>query len=150
MAGISFATVVAPMLGARRIAFTEKVGGDNKKLTCRFSIPFGESFLVIEEMTTTGATLQRGIEAVLQNNSGATPLDFVGAFLTRCSDFPPELKSRELVPVISLSKLGVHYGEWKTGNCPLCKQGSKPIENCKRIWPALLRTIKHPTYPIEP
>ena len=149
LAGIPFATAIALRLGARRVGFTEKVGGD-KELICRFDLSPGENFLMIEEMTTTGATPRRGIEAVLKRNPEAIPLDVVGAFLVRCHHCPPELQGRELVSLVSLPDLDVHYNEWDPLDCPLCKKGSKPVEDCKWVWLALLRTMTDPTYPLEP
>ncbi len=149
MAGIPLATIIAPMLGAKRVGFNEKIGG-SKELVCRFNLSPGENFLMVEEMTTTGGTPQRGIEAVLKKNPDADPLPFVGAFLIRCDNYPPDLGGRELVSLVSLPDLGVRYNEWNPLDCPLCKNGSPLIENCKQVWSALLRTMEDPTYPLEP
>ena len=46
---------------------------------------------MVEEMTTTGATPQRAIDAILKKNPEAQILDTVVAFLVRCEDRPPEL-----------------------------------------------------------
>ena len=46
MVGIPFATAVAPMLGARRVGFTEKVG-EGKELICRLDMLPGENFLIV-------------------------------------------------------------------------------------------------------
>ena len=148
MAGIPFATALAPCIGASRIGFNEKVRGSDKDLICRFDIPYGQNFLIIEEMTTTGQTPQRGIDAVLDKNPEAIPLGLVGSFLIRCSAFPPFLKTRELVSLISLPELGVRYNEWEKADCPLCAAGSRAIKNCKRVWPNLLRTMRDPTFAI--
>ena len=106
---------------------------------------------MVEEMTTLGATPQRGIEAVEKKNPEAMALNIVGAFLTRCDSRPPELKGKELVSLISLPGLGVHYNEWDAERCPLCVVGSKPIPNCKRVWRNLLRTMEETTFafPVE-
>ena len=142
MAGIPFATANARHMRARKIGFTEKVDG---KLICRFDIPPGNNFLIIEEMTTTGRTPQRSINAVLEKNPEAVPLDVVGAFLIRCDDHPPELLGREIISLVSLPKLGINYSEWTEAECPLCQTGSMAIDNCKRVWKSLLRTMWEPT-----
>lgn len=147
MAGIPFATACAMFLGIRRVGFTEKAGGD-KELTCRFDVPARERFIVIEEMTTTGATSQRGIEAVLERNPKAVPLDVVGSFLIRCDEQPPALRGKSLISLISLPELGIHYGEWEPSDCPLCKKGSRLIKNCKQVWSDLLQTMDDPNHSI--
>lgn len=151
MAGISLATMVASYMGATRIGFNEKIVGGDKDFVCRFDIPSGQNLLMIEEMTTTGATPQRGIDVVMKKNPGAIPLDVVGAFLIRCGDHPPALHGRELISLVSLRELDVHYNEWEEGKCPLCDAGSRPIKNCKQVWKNLLRTMQEPTFtfPIE-
>ena len=149
MAGIPFATVLARHVGAKRIGFNEKTGGgDGKDLICRFDLQSWETFLVVEEMTTSGGTPARGIEAVLKKNPRATALDLVGACLTRCGAKSPELPGREIVSLVSLPELGIRYNEWEAGSCPLCKAGSRAITDCKRVWPDLLRTMREPTHQV--
>ncbi len=146
MAGIPFATAVARHLGVKHAGFTEKVG--EKDLICRFNLGPADTFLMIEEMTTTGGTPMRGIEAVLKKNPRATALDWVGAGLTRCEARPAELKGREIISLVSLPSLNVHYSEWQEGHCPLCQAGSRAIKDCKRVWSSLLQTMGDPTAPI--
>lgn len=146
MAGIPFATVVGQMIGAGSIGFTEKV--DDKNLFCRFDLPSGSRVLEIEEMTTSGATPQRAIDAILKKNPTAEVLGVVGAFLIRCDRNPLDLPGRTLVPVISLPELGVVFNEWDVSECPLCREGSRPIANCKRVWRDLLETMNDPARPI--
>ncbi|MEK7586474.1 MAG: hypothetical protein AAB453_01230 [Patescibacteria group bacterium] len=141
MAGIPFATTLAGCFNHNvNLGFTEKV--NEKDLICRFEIEPGQSVLMVEEMTTTGATPQRAIDAILKKNPEAQILDTVVAFLVRCEDRPPELAGRELLSLISLPHLGVNYHEWEPNNCPLCQQGSRVIKNCKRVWGDLLKTMK--------
>ena len=139
MAGIPFATEVARSWEINRIGFNEKVG--DKELICRFDLSPGEKFLIVEEMTTTGGTPQRGIDAVLKKNPTAVALPIVAAFLTRCGHRPTELQGRELISLVSLPELNVEYSEWEPDNCPLCSSGSTPISNCKRVWSDLLKTM---------
>jgi len=151
MAGVPFATAVALSLNkwATRVGFTEKVGP--KKLICRFDLPAGKKFLMIEEMTTSGATPMRGIHAVLKKNPAAKSLPFVAAFLIRCESRPPELDGKEIISLVSLPELGVKYNEWDVVNslCPLCDAGSPAVTNCKRVWPDLLRSMNDPTHPVD-
>lgn len=147
MAGIPLATIVACQIYADRVGFTEKVG--DKELICRYDLPVGAKVLLIEEMTTTGGTPQRGIDAILTRNPKAEILPYVGALLTRCNDNPIELHSASLISIVSLPKLGIHFHEWDASECPLCQKGSQAISNCKRVWNQLLQTITDPTYSIR-
>jgi orotate phosphoribosyltransferase len=145
MAGIPLATVVASMLDAKHVAFTEKKGGD-KELISRFDVPPGETVLLIEEMTTTGGTSQRGIDAILAKSPEAVIIPVVGAFLIRCTKNPAELRSARIVPVLDLPALGVVFNEWEPDTCPLCEAGSRAITNCKQVWSDLLRTMQEPDH----
>lgn len=142
MAGIPIAVTVAPILGARHVGFTEKKG--DKELICRFEVPPGARVLLIEEMTTTGGTPQRGIDAIIAKNPDAVIDDVVGAFLIRCSRRPEGLHRAELVPVVDLLAMGIRFNEWEPSECPLCAAGSFAIENCKRVWHDLLATMENP------
>lgn len=144
VAGIPLATAVAPLIGARNVGFTEKIG-DN--LVCRFDVPAGEMVLRIEEMTTTGGTPARAGAAILEKNPHAEILPLVGAFLARCGDKPPALGGAQIVPIVSLPQLGIEFNEWKPDECPLCKQGSRSIKNCKRVWGHMIRSMDDPTHP---
>lgn len=151
MAGISLATVVGPLVGARHVGFTEKASGVQQGLICRFEVDSGDRVLLVEEMTTTGGTPQRGIWAIGAKNPQAVILPHVGVFLTRCPSKPPELRDNaELVPVINLPELGVTLNEWSADKCPLCDDGSKVIENCKLVWRDLLQTMQDPTHVVPP
>lgn len=146
MAGIPIATIVAPMVWARNVGFTEKTG--EKDLICRFDIEPKHNVLVVEEMTTTGDTPQRAIDAILARNPQAGILPFVGAFLIRCGKNPPGLHNAGLVPVIDLPDIGITFNEWEPGECPLCSHGSRAITNCKRVWKDLLITMTQPEHPV--
>ena len=146
MAGVPIATITGGILGAKRVAFTEK-GDDNKGLVCRFEVGPGSRVLLIEEMTTTGGTPQRGIEAIRKRNPDVHIIPMIGAFLIRCEKRLPGLEAT-LVPVIDLPSIGVKFNEWGPEDCPLCKAGSRAIKNCKRVWWDLLRTMKEPNHQI--
>lgn len=146
MAGIPFATAVGIRLNAKHVGFTEKKG--NTDLVCRFDMQPGARVLHIEEMSTTGGTPQRSINAVLAKNPDAQILPYVGAFLTRCSRKVPDLTSAEFVPVIDLTTLDVSFGQWRAAECPLCAMGSKVLTNPKKVWWSLLKNMHNPGSPI--
>ena len=145
MAGGPIATAVAPILGAENIGFTEKKG-DN--LVCRFDLEPEARVVIVEEMTTSGATPRRQMNAILAKNPKARIIPIVGAFLSRCGSNPPELQGAKLVSVVNLPKLGIVFREWEPENCPLCKMGSRAISNCKLVWKDLLLTMADPTHPV--
>lgn len=146
MAAIPISTVVGIKMGVERVGFTEKIG--DKDQICRFDVAPGATFLNIEEMTTTGETPQRVIDAVIKKNPGAISLPIVGAFLIRCEHHPAALLGKELVPLVDLPKLGVHHHEWKPEECPLCATGSRSITNVKKVWFDFLKTMTDPTHEI--
>ncbi len=144
MAGIPLAVAVAQSIRAERVAFTEKKG--DKELICRYDVAPGETVLLIEEMTTTGQTPQRAADAILARNPEANILPWVGAFLRRCPSTTPELHDREIVSLVGLPELEIRFNEWYKASCPLCIAGSRAIENCKRVWPDLLATMRNPDH----
>ncbi len=146
MAAIPFGTLVSLRMGITRTGFTEKTG-NNKDLICRFDMPRGAVFLDIEEMTTTGETPQRVIDAVTKKNPGTESLPFIGALLSRCERKPLALQGREIIPLIDLPRLGVTFKEWGE-DCPLCAAGSPILKNTKSVWFDFLRTMEDPTYEI--
>ena len=145
MAAIPFATVVGMRMNALRVGFTEKVGSVDH--ICRFDIPDGAEFLDVEEMTTSGGTPQRLIDAIIKKNPGVKSLPFIGAFLIRCERRPAALLGKEIIPLIDLPELGIDYGRWGT-DCPLCAKGSRVITNVKKVWFDFLRTMEDPAYEI--
>lgn len=145
MAGIPFATVVGIMMKARQVGFTEKVG--EKDQICRFDMAPGTKFLDIEEMTTSGETPQRLIDAVIKKNPGTESFPFIGAFLIRCERRPAALLGKEIIPLIDLPELGITYHKWGA-ECPLCAAGSRVLTNVKRVWPDFLHTMEDPTHVI--
>lgn len=146
MAGIPFATAVGMELGAKQVGFTEKAG--DKELVCRFDMEPGAQVLHIEEMTTTGGTPQRGIDAVLARNPDVHIIPIVGAFLIRCERRPAELRSAELLPVVDALQYDLAFRQWEANICPLCESGSLAITNVKRVWRGLLKTMNDPHHVI--
>jgi len=145
MAGIPFATTVASILGAENIGFTEKQGGNDKNLICRLDVEPGETVLLIEEMTTSGQTPQRAMDAILKKNPEAKIIRSVGAFLIRCTAHPSDLRAA-LVPVISLPDLQIFFREMDPDKCTLCETGSRAIPNPKLVWKHLLATMTDPDH----
>ena len=150
MAGIPFATMVGMRLKARRVGFTEKDDSKNnpESLVCRFDMIPGSRVLMIEEMSTTGGTPQRGINAVLAKNPEAEIIPYVGALLTRCPKRAPELTSAEFLPLIDLSTFDVGFHQWAPAVCPLCASGSRVVTNVKKVWREFLRNMGNPSHEI--
>ena len=114
--GIVVGQEVARLLNIRSI-FTERVDG---KMTLRrgFELSEGEKVLVVEDVTTTGGSVKEVIEIVKER--GANPVG-VGAVVDRSGgtiDFG--------VPYFSLVAMEVH--NYTPEECPMCKQGSKPVK----------------------
>ncbi len=147
MAGVQFAAMVGMHIGSRRVGFTEK-GKTPTDLICRFDMEPGSMVLLIEEMSTTGATPQRGIDAVLAQNPGVEIIPYVGAFLTRCGRITPELRSAEFIPLIDLSNFDVGFHTWEPSECPLCASGSRVMGNIKKVWAHALHNMIDPSYEI--
>ena len=145
MAGIPFSTLVGVKMDVTRVGFTEKMS-DNKTQICRFDLPPGDVILDVEEMTTSGETPQRVIQAVMTKNPEVKSLPFIGALLIRCNRKPATLGGKELVPLIDLPELGVKYDEWPRPECPHCANGSRLIVNTKKVWFDLLQTMRDPTH----
>lgn len=144
MAGIPFATVVGMKLGVPHVGFTEKVG--DKEQICRFDVPDGTVFLDIEEMTTSGETPQRVIDAVITKNPGARSVHVVGALLSRAGTTHPEaLLGKRIISLVTPEGVGADYHKWAKPNCPLCAAGSRVLTNPKKVWAGFLRTMQDPT-----
>lgn len=146
MAGIPLATLVAVELWATNVFFTEKKA--DGELFCRFDVPPECNAVFVEEEVSTGGTPQRVVGAVRERNPDIVVVPFIGVFLTRCGTKSELLPKMELVPIIDLREIGVVFNEWEPKQCPLCAEGSRPIENCKDVWKDLLLTTKDPNHPI--
>jgi len=114
--GIVVGQEVARQLNVRSI-FTERVDG---KMTLRrgFELKEGEKVLVVEDVTTTGGSVKEVIEIVKQRGAD---LMGVGAVVDRSGgtvDFG--------VPYFSLVTMKVE--NYEPDQCPMCRQGSKPVK----------------------
>lgn len=97
--------------------FTEK-GEDKTMILKRFSFPGGTKILVFEDVMTTGSTTLKSIAAL--EEAGANVLPFVGVILNRSGE--THLDNRLIIPLMN-----VPMHNWDPAECPLCKQGSKPL-----------------------
>jgi len=146
MAGIPFATVTGIKMGVPRVGFTEKIG--DKEQVCRFDLPPRSVFLDIEEMTTSGETPQRVIDAVIKKNQDAESVQFIGALLNRGVARPDTLHGKEIVHLVTLEEVGVDYHRWAPASCPLCAADSRVLTNPKKVWADFLRTMQNPAHEI--
>ena len=116
MGGVIIGHEMGRAFGTRAI-FTERVDG---KVTLRrgFSVSKGEKVLVVEDVITTGLSTREVIESLKQ--SGAE-------IVTVCSLVDRSAGKVDFgVPRFSLLSLEVK--SYKPEECPLCKNGSKPIK----------------------
>lgn len=109
--GILLAHEVGKSLGTRAI-FTER---ENGKMTLRrgFVIKPGERVLVVEDIVTTGGSIQEVIEVVREHGGQVIG---VGMLVDRSGG-----KANFDIPAKSLLQLDVTT--FKPEECPLCKQG---------------------------
>ncbi|MFZ3173010.1 MAG: orotate phosphoribosyltransferase [Carboxydocellales bacterium] len=111
MGGIIVAFEIGRQLGVRTI-FTERENGA-MSLRRNFSIAPGEKVLVVEDVVTTGGSVQEVIK-VVQAKGGQ--LVGVGVLVDRSNgqvDFGIPVKAVLQMEVVS----------WEPENCPLCQQG---------------------------
>jgi orotate phosphoribosyltransferase len=110
--GIVIGQEVARSLGVRAM-FTER---ESNTMTLRrgFSVAAGERVLVVEDITTTGGSVQEVVDAAAR--AGATVVG-VGAIIDRSGG-----KARFNVPFKPLACLEV--ATFSEAECPLCRQGT--------------------------
>jgi orotate phosphoribosyltransferase len=111
MGGIIVAFEVGRQLGVRTI-FTERENGA-MSLRRNFSIAPGEKVLVVEDVVTTGGSVQEVIKVVREKGG---QLVGVGVLVDRSNgqvDFGIPVKAVLQMEVVS----------WEPENCPLCQQG---------------------------
>lgn len=111
MGGVVLAFVTAKALGARAL-FAEKGGEGEMFVREGLTVNPGERFLAVEDVVTTGRSVQRAIQAA--ENKGAKCVA-VGAIIDRSqgADFG--------VPFKALTRL--EFPTYAPPNCPLCAQG---------------------------
>lgn len=114
MGGITAAYELGRQLGVRAI-FTER---ENNVMTLRrgFEIEAGERILIMEDVVTTGKSSME-TAAVLEGYGGKVL--GIGCVVDR--------KSSEInLPIYSALEL--EFETYDSDNCPLCKDGSKPVK----------------------
>ncbi len=117
MGGVLVSYDVAKALGENiRAIFAERVDG---KLTLRrgFSIDKNDRVLVVEDVVTTGKSVNETLDLVREYSDNIVG---VGALVDRGGNFDP--KGLDYFPLIKLS-----ITNYEPDNCPLCKKGI-PIE----------------------
>lgn len=112
--GIVIAQEVGRALGVRAM-FSEREG---EVMTLRrgFSVAEGERVLVVEDVITTGGSVQEAVDALVAMGAAVVG---VGAIIDRSGD-----RATFSVPFKSLARLDV--GAYKEEECPLCRDG-QPI-----------------------
>lgn len=137
-AGITFSYNVAVFFDAIH-AFPEKDPSDpkgKKMVWRRLTIPKGAKVLQAEELITTSGTFQEVRRAVEEGNS--EPVEFlseVGTLVHRPPKLPADYGNRKVVALLEKEVWAV-----EPKDCPLCKQGSKPLRP-KTHWAELTGKI---------
>ncbi len=108
--GIILAYEVGKQLGTKAI-FTERFDG-RMKFRRGFSLNKDDRVLIVEDIITTGGSVQEVIEAI--NELGAKIIG-IGCLVDRSND-----KAKFPYPFKPLLKLDV--AAWKQDDCPLCKE----------------------------
>jgi orotate phosphoribosyltransferase len=84
----------------------------------------GESVLLVEDVITTGGSVKRAMDAVVEE--GGTVLPYVTALVNRSG-----LDEVHGLKIVSLTDF--HPNQWPPNECPLCGMGSKAVKP-KPIW----------------
>ena len=114
--GIILAYETARQLGTRSI-FTERVDG-KMKFKRGFKLDENDRVLIVEDIITTGGSVNEVIEEVEKYNSKIIGLGFL---VDRSNG-----KAKFSIPAKPLIKLDIET--YTSESCPLCKSGSKPIK----------------------
>lgn len=115
--GIALAHETARHLGCR-FAYSEKDGADGMAIKRGFANPAGCRAMVVEDIITTGGSVQKTIDHLQQR--GAEVMG-VGAIIDRSGG-----KARFTVRFESLA--GIAMESWAPEDCPLCKAGQPLVE----------------------
>ena len=123
---ITMAHVMASLLKAKT-GFTEDPDQKKERMELkRFSVA-GEKVLAVEDVVTTGDTTRKTIAGL--EKKGAKVLPVIVTLVNR-SDMT-DIDGRKIIAFIDHP-----MPEWEPSECPLCKQGSKPLRP-KGNWDAL-------------
>ena len=116
MGGVIIGHEMGRAFGTRAI-FTERVDG---KVTLRrgFSVSKGEKVLVVEDVITTGLSTREVIESLKET----------GAEIVAVWSLVDRSAGKVDFGVPRFSLLSLEVKSYKPEECPLCKDGSKPIK----------------------
>jgi orotate phosphoribosyltransferase len=112
MGGVVLAFVTAKALGVRAL-FAEKDGGGGMTVREGLTIRPGERFLAVEDVVTTGSSVQKAIQAAAAKGGRCAA---VGAVVDRSAG-----RSEFGVPFRSLLQLD--FPTYAPDSCPLCQRG---------------------------
>lgn len=115
--GITLAYATARALGVRS-AFTEKDGEGGMALKRGIALPNGTRVLVVEDITTTGGSVQKSIDHL--RDRGAEVVG-VSVLIDRSAG-----KATFECPYVPLATIAME--SWAPGDCPRCTAGEKLIE----------------------
>ncbi len=118
LGGILVAYELARALGVRNL-FAERNKDGQMELRRGFVVRPGERILLAEDVVTTGGSLKE-VMAIVKAAGGNVV--GVASLVNRTSGRDPAFG----VPFVSL--LTVDVPTWSAEDCPLCKQGSKPVK----------------------
>ena len=118
LGGILVAYELARALGVRNL-FAERNKDGQMELRRGFVVRPGERILLAEDVVTTGGSLKE-VMAIVKAAGGNVV--GVASLVNRTSGRDPAFG----MPFVSL--LTVDVPTWSAEDCPLCKQGSKPVK----------------------
>lgn len=118
LGGILVAYELARALGVRNL-FAERNKDGQMELRRGFIIRPGERILLAEDVVTTGGSLKEVMTIVKAAGGNVVG---VASLVNRTSGRDPAFGA----PFVSL--LTVDVPTWSAEDCPLCKQGSKPMK----------------------
>jgi len=116
MGGVIIGHEMGRAFGTRAI-FTERVDG---KVTLRrgFSVSKGEKVLVVEDVITTGLSTREVIESLKET----------GAEIVAVCSLVDRSAGKVDFGIPRFSLLSLEVKSYKAEECPLCKDGSKPVK----------------------
>lgn len=113
MGGLFVGQELARALGVRAVFTERSKETDAMELRRGFTVEKGEKFFAVEDIITTGKSIQESIQVL--RGLGAQPVG-VGCLIDRSGG-----TNAFDLPVKSLASLKVE--SWEEKDCPLCKQG---------------------------
>ena len=127
---ITFAHEVARQLGVK-FGFTEVVHTEEGKMQelKRFDIPSDAKVLVIEDVTTTGGSALKTINAL--KDAGCTVLPMLGIIINWSGE--KEIEGHKIVPLLEAQMM-----VYEADECSLCKEGGEAVRPKSR-WADLAR-----------